>query len=497
MIKEMKHQNGIGIKKAYHATYHKNDINLDSKPKYKNIIKIVGSTASNNKSTGIDNKKATSNYAIKPEIKSYNRKIATTTTTNAINAGSRKSNVRAPSTSKVKVNNNNNTKSNATYSQTSSIRRDYKRTIATVNNNKIDYQKKNSNQFDTTKRLSSKPNFDTSFKNDKKIIDKENYNITEEYLCFRCQEKTFIKLDPVNLKVNLECRNGHSSNIDIAEFKTKNENNNKKIICSGCRNKDIRPKNLYYCSCGKTICHECKKNHKNHEMIQFYLKYNNCLKHKKEYTHFCQKCNKNICDECFNEHKNHKNSILKFDSILPNNGIVSCKDYLEKKRKRNIELKNKVENYFAKLEEKKNIFIQNLEQFLQMENDITAKVKNPKINNYEDIKNFEYLKSSIYENPNINEFLKIKNDFVKEGQFLIKLIGGEDFDLEEKEKEKEKEKDQKIKDFLKQMNILQSQSIIKKSKKERKQIYIDKLRKDAEERKKEEEKRMDKLMGLA
>ena len=234
--------------------------------------------------------------------------------------------------------------------------------------------------------MSSKSNIDSSFKKDNKIPEKENYNITEEYLCFYCQKKTFIKLDPFNLKVNMECRNGHSLNIDIEEFKTKNDNNNKKITCSGCRNRDLKPKNLYFCSCWKTICRECIKNH---NVIQFYQKFNNCIKHKNQYTHFCQTCNKNICDECFNEHINHKNDVLKFDSILANkSGIISCRDYLDKKRKRNIELKNKFESFFAKLKEKADNYIQSLDQFYQLENDVTEKVKNLKINNYEDIKNF-------------------------------------------------------------------------------------------------------------
>ena len=59
----------------------------------------------------------------------------------------------------------------------------------------------------------------------------------------------------------------------------------------------------------------------------------------------------------------------------------------------------------------------------------------------------------------------------------------------------QKEKDRKIKNFLKQRNLLQSQSIIKKNDKQRRQIYINKLRKEAEERRREEEKRMEKLMG--
>ena len=54
-----------------------------------------------------------------------------------------------------------------------------------------------------------------------------------------------------------------------------------------------------------------------------------------------------------------------------------------------------------------------------------------------------------------------------------------------------------MKEFLKELNALQNESIIKKTEKQKKQIYINKLKKDAEERKKEEEKKMDKLMGLS
>lgn len=61
----------------------------------------------------------------------------------------------------------------------------------------------------------------------------------------------------------------------------------------------------------------------------------------------------------------------------------------------------------------------------------------------------------------------------------------------------QKKKDKKMKEFLKELNALQNESIIKKTEKQKKQIYINKLKKDAEERKKEEEKKMDKLMGLS
>ncbi len=50
-----------------------------------------------------------------------------------------------------------------------------------------------------------------------------------------------------------------------------------------------------------------------------------------------------------------------------------------------------------------------------------------------------------------------------------------------------------MKFFLKEMNNLKNQSIMKKNDRQKKQIYINKLRREAEERKKEEEKRLEAL----
>ena len=57
----------------------------------------------------------------------------------------------------------------------------------------------------------------------------------------------------------------------------------------------------------------------------------------------------------------------------------------------------------------------------------------------------------------------------------------------------QKYKDEKMKLFLKEMNNLKNQSIMKKNDRQKKQIYINKLRREAEERKKEEEKRLEAL----
>ena len=61
----------------------------------------------------------------------------------------------------------------------------------------------------------------------------------------------------------------------------------------------------------------------------------------------------------------------------------------------------------------------------------------------------------------------------------------------------QKQKDQKMKNFLKELSNLKSESMMKKNDKQKRQIYINKLKRDAEERKKELEKKMEKLMGIS
>ena len=61
----------------------------------------------------------------------------------------------------------------------------------------------------------------------------------------------------------------------------------------------------------------------------------------------------------------------------------------------------------------------------------------------------------------------------------------------------QKKKAEKMKNFLKELNNLKSESMMKKNDKQKKQIYINKLKRDAEERKKELEKKMEKIMGIS
>ena len=60
----------------------------------------------------------------------------------------------------------------------------------------------------------------------------------------------------------------------------------------------------------------------------------------------------------------------------------------------------------------------------------------------------------------------------------------------------QKYRDEKMKLFLKEMNNLKNQSIMRKNDRQKRQMYLNKLRREAEERKREEEKRLEAL-GLA
>lgn len=60
----------------------------------------------------------------------------------------------------------------------------------------------------------------------------------------------------------------------------------------------------------------------------------------------------------------------------------------------------------------------------------------------------------------------------------------------------QKYRDEKMKLFLKEMNNLKNQSIMRKTDRQKRQMYLNKLRREAEERKREEEKRLEAL-GLA
>ena len=289
-------------------------------------------------------------------------------------------------------------------------------------------------------KLNSKKIADISNKENEKLKEnekiKESDIIKENYLCFNCQGKATLKLNQNKFSINMTCENGHSKdNMFIKEFNSKNVLK-KDITCNECR-KDFNPKKLYYCSCDKNICGECKKRkHYDHFQVYFLEKCYYCTEHRQKYTAYCTKCKKNICNECLREHNNHNKKVEYFENISPKEAdIINCKSNLEKIKLKKIECMKKMDKFIETLKNKKNEFGQFFESFLKLQEDIINSVSNINLN-YEEIMNFKNL-NKLYnkkEKNNIDEYLDIRNNFVIEGEYLTKLLAGEDIEKKEKNK---------------------------------------------------------------
>ena len=88
----------------------------------------------------------------------------------------------------------------------------------------------------------------------------------------------------------------------------------------------------------------------------------------------------------------------------------------------------------------------------------------------------------IYENYKFNLALKKdKLNFTKRNQSLSKTL------------ENQREKENEMKQFKRIMSGLQDESVIKKTERQKRQLYNEKVKKEKEEKKKEEEKKLEKL----
>ena len=275
-----------------------------------------------------------------------------------------------------------------------------------------------------------------------KIKEKERSEesdiITDNYLCYKCNGNIFIKLNLDKLLVITTCK--HCKEDKVFPIKAFNMRNplKKDIVCDVCRGTFL-PKHLYYCSCGKNICGQCKKRHNTHFQVLLSEKCYYCTKHGKKYTSYCTNCNKDICHECLHEHNNHYSNIEDFESILPKEKeIKMCKDNIEKMKQSKINFDKKSDIFFEAFRNKRNNFDQNFEDLMKLQNYLTNKMNNKEIINYEDIKNFKelnklymQLKKSVIQN-----YLDIYNNFVSEGKFLINLFAGNDFEKVEKKENK-------------------------------------------------------------
>ena len=159
------------------------------------------------------------------------------------------------------------------------------------------------------------------------VIDRNDNNNIEnkiiksnEIICPICLENN--KINIIDYKIYLECRNKHKINeIDFNELENNQKIDISKIKCEICNiyNKSNIYNNIFYrCNkCKKNICPICKYKHDNNHNIINYDNINYiCNIHNKDYISYCKECNKNICMLCEREHNNHE--IIYYGKIIPN-----------------------------------------------------------------------------------------------------------------------------------------------------------------------------------
>ena len=167
----------------------------------------------------------------------------------------------------------------------------------------------------------------------RKKVNKIYYN---DIVCPKCETTAIIEKDGLNLNV-LNCENFHYlKNITfdafdqfVYDYNNKDKEYIKKYRCNICgMPKDkLKVDEMYICSCGCRVCHECRKElhkpeykysseNKGHFQVNIEDKNYYCMKHgAKNYTCYCFDCNANLCDECKRLHESSNHEIEYFNTI--------------------------------------------------------------------------------------------------------------------------------------------------------------------------------------
>ena len=408
--KNISNNNNNNLTKNYNPSYNNNQ-------QQKNTYDKISINKDINISKSKDNNQ--NNIIFNPKNNIYTKRIINNSNNNnIINNNNNKDNFHQSYNCNIKNNNQNFNNINVednNYSNNKNIKDNkiyiYSKSInnnkSFKNNNFINQNQKENEEEKEKDKLLSK----LLIKQQEKIQEKEDENETnlENYLCPKCQEKAFIELNPNSLTINMKCEKGHHMpNIPIKEIKSKNELN-KKLECSKCREKNLKPKDFYYCSCSKIMCNKCRylKIHDKHSQIKLSDKPYYCIHHFTKYKYYCNNCNENICNNCLKEHKTH--NIVDLKTILPGyNDIREVKNAYEKIKNNKNDLKKKFDE-----------FIESYDELTNMINNMICKNKNKECLNYEDIINIKNIKK--YEN-NINNINK------KLTNYLINLLTGNDIE---------------------------------------------------------------------
>ena len=116
--------------------------------------------------------------------------------------------------------------------------------------------------------------------------------------------------------------------------------------------------------------------------------------------------------------------------------IQTAKDDLRKQKERKTLFDEKFDKFIETLKNKKKEIDLDLEEEFELKNNLINKMDDEDNINYEDILNFKNLKLGKNDKNIINDYLNINKNFVKEGKFLIGLLGREEIKKEFKNKNK-------------------------------------------------------------
>lgn len=151
----------------------------------------------------------------------------------------------------------------------------------------------------------------------------------------------------------------------------------------------------------------------------------------------------------------------------------------EEKKRKKLEKKIMEKNKKQELFEKKKDLGFDVKRRTRNELFKKIKINKKKLESEEDLRRQDILFEENNRLGKIYNFETLGNGKIKCIQSKTLILSKEDYELR--------------KEFLKKMSKLKSESVTNKSLKERRKLYIEKLRIEAEKRRKEEEERLDKL----
>ena len=217
-------------------------------------------------------------------------------------------------------------------------------------------------------------------------------NENEEDFILRCPICKLIPIIKSNLSENTleyKCQNDHKEKgiFNIIYEKLKKDNNINKIKCNKCSKKAEK-----YCfKCFKFYCNEHLENIENHFNIDIKNIDNFCFNHNEKIVMYCKTENKLLCCDC--EHEKY------FCNIIPIKQLLFNKD--------------SIENFNKKIEEIKNLNVQNENNYYQILKDL----ENLLINYLNKIKE---IKKNFEKNNNFNIFYSFFRDLFESYKYKTK-----------------------------------------------------------------------------